>query len=199
MNFIHKFLINVICFVKGLFRRPDYTIVSRVLEYWVDNNVDFETSDEFWENQSAEWDEITETYYVNLSENEVIPEPPKAVKKTMFRIKYVYNNQMYKYITYNRNYEWPPNKCDDIRFSIPISTVYLLDKNCKPVRDLYKKIQRYTGGPHKYCENIKIADMLYYSEDALKNCFPKILIKNIFGVSKIVSTVDGYISDLRAL
>lgn len=195
MNFIHNFLINVICFIKRLLKKSDYKIISRELEYWIDNGKDYVTSNSFWEKQSGEWDDETETYIVTLNDNKTVPEPPDVVNKLLFRIKYWYNNHVYKYLTYDREHEWPPkiNKC--MNFKIPLSSAYLLDKDGYPVKNILAKINRYTG-PHE-CEKIKIADMLYYDEDTLKEFMPKIQLKNILGGKKTVSTVDGYITDLR--
>ena len=39
--------------------------------------------------------------------------------------------------------------------------------------------------------------MLFYDIDTLENEFPKIKLKSAIGTTKIVSTVDGYITDLR--
>ena len=195
MNFIHKFLINVICFIKTLLKKPDYKIISRELEYWVENGKDYVTSNTFWEDQSGEWDDETETYAVELNENERVPEPPDVVTKLLIRVKYWYNNHVYKYLTYDREYTWPPHTEKGMRFSIPLVSAQLLNKDGHPVKDVLAKVKRYTG-PHE-CEKVKISDMLYYDEETLKESLPKILLKNILGVKKMVSTTDGYITDLR--
>ena len=39
--------------------------------------------------------------------------------------------------------------------------------------------------------------MLYYDIETLENEFPRIKLKNVLGMQKIVSTVDGYVTDLR--
>jgi hypothetical protein len=46
-------------------------------------------------------------------------------------------------------------------------------------------------------EKVKIRDMLFYDMDTLENDFPKIKLKSAIGTTKIVSTVDGCITDLR--
>ena len=195
MNIIHKFLINIICFIKSLLKKHDYRIISKELEYWVNTGEDYVTDNTFWEEQSHMWDDACASHIVALGEDERVPPPPDVVSKIMYRIKYWYNNKVYKYLTYDREYEWPPKRSDGMRFSIPLSSAHLLNKNGHPVKDVLDKIKRYTG-PHE-CEKIKIADMLYYDEDALKEFFPKILMKNILGVKKTVSTSDGYLTDLR--
>ena len=196
MNLIHKFLINVICFIKTLLKKHDYKIISRELEYWVENGKDYVTSNTFWEDQSVEWDDVTESYAVELQRDEDIPEPPEVVTKLLIRVKYWYNNQVYKYLTYDRKYKWPPKTEKGVYFTIPLSSAQLLDKDGHPVKNILEKIKRYTG-PHHTSEKIKISDMLYYDEDTLKESIPKIQLKNILGAKKIVSTVDGYITDLR--
>jgi len=85
-----------------------------------------------------------------------------------------------------------------VHFNIPLQSAQLLDANGEPVKDLLAKIKRYAGPNCDFHgEKIKISDMLYYDEDTLKTLYPKIVVKNIFGLSKTVSTTDGYISDLR--
>ena len=190
MNFIRKFLINVICFLKSLLKKHDYRIISRELEYWVKPNEDYVTSNTYWEKMSGEWDDVTETYAVTLKDGENVPEPPDVVTKMLFRVKYWYNNHVYKYLTYDRNYVWPPKS--EIRFTVPLMSAQLLDKDGHPVKDVLGKIRRYKGS-----ERVKISDMLYYDEETLKESLPKIQLKNILGVKKTVSTVDGYITDLQ--
>ena len=195
MNIIHKFLINIFCIIKGFIKKPNYKIISRNLEYWLDYDEGHVTNDDFWDEQGGQWDENTETCLVKLRDGEEVPKPPDVVTKVLFRVKYWYNNNVYKYLTYDREYVWPPKHERSMRFHIPLMSAQLLNKDGRPVKDILDKIKRYTG-PHG-CEKIKIADMLYYDEDTLKESFPKIQMRNILGVKKVVSTVDGYITDLR--
>jgi len=178
-----------------MLKKKDYKIISKELEYWVKTDTDYMTDNTFWEEQTNMWEDVCASHIVALSEDERVPHPPNVVTKIMYRVKYWYNNKVYKYLTYNPEYEWPPERSDGMRFSIPLSSAHLLNKYGHPVKDVLEKIKRYTG-PHG-CEKIKIADMLYYDEDALKEFFPKIQLKNILGTKKTVSTVDGYITDLR--
>lgn len=200
MDLLRNFLINAIfifkSFIKTLTHKPDYKIIDRQLEYWVDHGKDYVTSNDFWESETTNWDEHIDSYVTTFGP-EGIPPPPSVVTKMIIRIKYWYNNQIYKYISYDPNYKWPPEKKKCLRFHIPLSSAYLLDSNDTPIKDLLGKIKRYRG-PHCdfYNQNIKISDMFYYDEDTLKTSFPKILLKNILGSSKTVSTSDGYIKDL---
>lgn len=190
MELLRNFLINIIFF----FKTPDYKIVDNSVEYWVNHEEDYVTHDDFWEEQSGEWDSETDSYYVQLAGHQRVPKPPAIVTKILVRIKYWYNNRVYKFLTYDHDYQWPPVKPSGIRFVIPLLSAQLLDFEGNPVKDILSKIKRYAGpNGDFYGTKIKIADMFYY-EDGL---YPKIRIKNIFGITKTVSVGDGYISDLR--
>jgi len=200
MGLLQNFLINTIyvfkSFINFLTYRPDYKIIDRQLEYWVEHEKDYVSTNEFWEEESTEWDKHIDSYVTTFGP-EGVPPPPSVVSKMIIRIKFWYNNQIYKYISYDREYKWPPEKNTNFHFHVPLTSAYLLDSNDTPIKDLLGKIKRYRG-PHCdfYNQNIRIYDMFYYDEDTLKTSFPKILLKNIFGISKTVSTSDGYIKDL---
>lgn len=198
MDVLRNFLINAIYYFKLLFKKPDYKVLDSQLEYWVDLGKDYVTQDDFWEGQSEEWDAHTESYYVPINNIDKIPPPPEIVTKTLIRIKYWYNNHMYKFLTYNRDYTWPPVISRGVQFNIPLQSAQLINEKGEPVKDILAKIKRYAGPNGDFHgQKIKIADMLYYDEETLKSSYPKMSIKNIFGLTKTVSTTDGYISDLR--
>jgi len=48
----------------------------------------------------------------SLDMNTKIPKPPDAVDEIIIRVKYWYNNKIYKYMTYNVDYVWPPKKIE---------------------------------------------------------------------------------------
>ena len=200
-NLLTNVILWVYDTVKTIFSVPDYKIVDESMEYFLDNTKTpfLSDLDEFWNEESNEWDEETESYYKVLdSKNYKNTEIPENVTKTVVRIKYWYNNIMYKYLTYDMNHEWPPERKNGIIFNIPIVSAVLLDSDDKPVKDLLNKVRRYAGPRSDFHNNeVKICDMLYYDMETLKNDFPKIKLKNALGMTKYVSTVDGYITDLR--
>ena len=187
--------------IQSLFSTPDYRITDTSLEYFLDTSKTPipEELDDFWYEESDVWDDETESVFKTLNsieyKNTKIPE---NVTKTAVRVKYWYNNTIYKYLTYNMDHPWPPPRKSGIVFNIPIVSAVLLDSDDKPIKDILNKIKRYAG-PRKdfHNENVKISDMLYYDIDTLKNNFPKIKLTSAIGGTKVVSTVDGYITDLQ--
>ena len=198
-------LTNVILWVystlQTLFSTPDYRIADSSMEYFLDYTKTPlpEELDEFWYEERNEWDEETESVFKTLNfSNYKDTTIPENVTKTVVRVKYWYNNMMYKYLTYDMNHEWPPERKNGIIFNIPIVSAVLLDSDDKPVKDLLNKVRRYAGPRSDFHNNeVKICDMLYYDMETLKNDFPKIKLKNALGMTKYVSTVDGCITDLR--
>jgi hypothetical protein len=76
----------------------------------------------------------------------------------------------------------------------------LMDADDKPVKDVLGKIRRYAGPRGDFHgEKVKISDMLYYDMDTLKTMYPNIRLKNVFGKTKTVSTITGYITDLTVI
>ena len=62
-----KLLTNVIIWVydrvKSITSKPDYKIIDQSMEYFINNNIIPEELDDFWMDESLEWDGITETFY----------------------------------------------------------------------------------------------------------------------------------------
>tara|TARA_Y100000004_G_scaffold193978_1_gene257609 strand:- start:5436 stop:6083 length:648 start_codon:yes stop_codon:yes gene_type:complete len=213
MKVLHKFLINVIYGIKKvmhfIFAKRDYSIDDIYIEYFVDHSKDFSietTEHPLWVRQSYEIEPTTDSYVIDekdleragLSIGDPIPTLPEAVTKILIRISYWYGNRMYKFLTYNNEYTWPPKKANTMSFHIPLTSAQLLDCDDKPVKDVLEKIRRYAG-PNSdfYGEKVMIKDMLFYNEDRLKNEVPRIKLKNCFGMMKTVDTLTGLMTDLR--
>ena len=198
-----KLLSDVIIWVydriKYVVSKPDYKIIDQSMEYTINNNIIPEELSDFWEDEYDEWDGETETFYKNLNgidyNQSVVP---NNVTHIILRIKYWYNDKMYKYLVNDLDHKWPPENIPGVIFNIPIVTAVLLDSDDKPVKDLLNKIKRYAGPRCNFHgQKVKISDMLYYDDETLELEYPSIKIKNAIGMVKKVSTVDGYITDLR--
>ena len=199
VNLLTNVIIWIHSTLKSINTKPDYKIADTSMEYFLDTTKTPTELDDFWKEERDEWDEETESYFKTLNFTEYKnTSVPENVTKTLVRIKYWYNDTMYKYLTYNMNHEWPPERKSGVVFNIPIVSAQLLDSDDKPVKDLLNKIKRYAGPRGDFHDQkVKISDMLYYDLETLETEFPKIKLKNALGMIKYVNTLDGYVTDLR--
>lgn len=199
VNLLTNVIIWIHSTLKSINSKPDYKIADTSMEYFLDTTKTPTELDDFWKEERDEWDEETESYFKTLNFTEYKnTSVPENVSKTLVRIKYWYNDTMYKYLTYNMNHEWPPERKSGVVFNIPIVSAQLLDSDDKPVKDLLNKIKRYAGPRGDFHDQkVKISDMLYYDLETLETEYPKIKLKNALGMIKYVNTLDGYVTDLR--
>lgn len=201
MGFIHSFLINVIYFFKTIIKKltyvDDFTIVTESIEYDVDHTKSKDTDEPFWIKERKVWDSGIEGYYADVDVDDVIDNPPECVKNILIRIKFWYNNKIYKFLTRNKEFKWPPTKKSGVSFHIPLKSAVLMDVSGKPVKDVLGKIIRYAG-PYNdfYGNDIKIEDMFWYSREVY-NEYPIIKLTNILGIVKSVKVLEGKITDLQ--
>ena len=202
MKLLHSFLINAIYnikqFIKFIFHNNDFSIISTCIEYKYDQSKDVEDIESiFWKKESLNWLDDSSEYYLDFKESDDITNPPPCVTNPVVRRKFWYNNKVYKFLTYDLEYTWPPKKSMGVHFHIPLSSAQLMDCNDKPVKDMLSKIGRYAG-PYNdfYKSDMRIRDMLWYNDETMKN-LPIIKLKNAFGITKCVSTETGKLTDLR--
>jgi len=201
INLLTNVIIWVYDCIKFITSKPDYLIIDQSLEYKIDNNIIPEELDGFWEDECIdEWDGNTEMFYKNLTNIDYKNiNVPNNVTKVILRIKYWYNDKMYKFLTNDLNHEWPPKQTNGIVFNMPIVSAQLLDSDDKPVKDVLNKIKRYAGprGDFYGDKTTKIRDMLYYDDETLKLDYPNIKLKSALGMIKKINTENGCIIDLR--
>lgn len=199
---LRNLLTNVIIWIYDTYKNfvsiPNHRIMHSSMEYFINTDTDYSAKGKFWEDESNKWDGLFHEHYVESKDMCYRGhKTPENVNKTIIRIKYWYNDKLYKYLTYNTGHAWPPEQCKDMVFSVPLVSAHLVDTNDKPVKDVLGKIKRYAGPRGDFHgEKVKISDMLYYDIETLKTMYPYIRLKNVFGKTKNVSTVDGYITDL---
>jgi hypothetical protein len=202
MKLLHSFLINAIYrinqVIKFLFHNNDFTVINRCIEYKVDHSKNIHDIDNlFWERESLTWVQESSEYFSDFKETDNIAHLPECVTDTLVRYKFWYNNKVYKFLTYDPNFKWPPVKSMGVNFNIPLSSAQLMDCDDKPVKDMLAKIGRYAGPFNDfYKSDVKIKDMLWYNDETRKNV-PTIKLRNRFGMTKIVSTETGLLTDLR--
>jgi hypothetical protein len=200
---LRNLLTTIIVWVYDTYKKfvsiPDHSVYSSCIEYFTDNNKEYTQVDDIWSNEVEKWDGSFSEHYMDLTGIDYRKTTvPEHVKKTIVRVKYWYNDKLYKYLTYNMNHEWPPHNKSGIVFNIPLISAEILDQDDKPVKDILKKVKRYAGPRGDFHgERVKISDMLYYDMETLKSEYPKIKLKNALGKVKILSTHGDYITDLR--
>jgi hypothetical protein len=201
-------LTNVIIWAYGkyrdFFKISDYAVSKVYLEYYVDLDMkhEIDTFDDFWVHEKTHyWDEGESDFYIDVTNREFSgTEVPQNVTKTIFRVHYWYNNERYKYITYDPEFTWPPeNNTGGVSFNLPITSATLVDEDDKPVRDVTRKVKRYAGPKGDFHgSDVKLSDLLFYDEDVLAEKYPKIQITNALGLKKVVSTLTGTTMNLRS-
>lgn len=192
-------LTNIIVWVYGLFtQHKEYIIINTTIEYALDNQKNYEIDDPFWEEESHSWDGHMDYYLTDVTKrNYHHTRVPENVKKAVVRIKYMYNNRIYKYMTTNLDHPWPPPSYG-FSFNIPYVSAWLLDTNDKPVLDILTKMKRYAGPRGNFHnEVVDVKDMLYYDEGTLQMEYPKIKMVNAIGQHKTVSTLYDTTATLR--
>jgi len=85
-----------------------------------------------------------------------------------------------------------------MNFHIPLSSVWIVDHNEKPVRNITEKVKRYAGPRNDFHgEKVPLEDFLYYEPEYLNDELPNVILTNGIGMKKVVSTTTGFITDLR--
>ncbi|QIG59882.1 hypothetical protein [Dishui Lake phycodnavirus 4] len=190
-----KLLTPIIVWVYDTyFWHKDYEIVNRSLEYTIDPHAKYIISSDFWIGEEKYWSrDITEHFVditnVDLSHHLI----PANVIKCLIHVKYYYRNRIYKYISNNFDYIWPPPNSSDMSFSMPIVRAVLMDHAATQKIDVTKKIKRFAGPKNNfYNKDILIRDMFSFTTDTLEEEYPYIVISDIMNNVKAYKT-SGYI------
>ena len=196
---LFKLLSSVLYYYKKLVTPRDYQIISEELEYTIDYRKKYDIEDDFWREESVDWDGVMHEFYVLATgknfRHTIIPQ---NVDNIILRIKYWYNGKIYKVITSDIDFVPSDPKSNDIRFSIPLSRAWLLDQDDKPVRDITEKVRRYAGPRNDFHgQDVKLVDFLYYTRKTLKDEYPKLLLLNTLGMKKLVLTLEDSTAHLR--
>jgi len=195
-----KLLSTIFFFYKYLTTPRDYSIISEELEYAVDHDMKYQIEDDFWLEESKDWEDgILDEYYTNVTgkkfRNTMIPQ---NVCWTILRVKYYFNGKPYTAISNDINFKPGESENNAMHFSIPLSSACIVDQDDKPVRDITEKVKRYSGPRNDFHgQKVSLEHFLYYDKKYLKERFPKIVLKNSLGMKKTLSTLDDYTTDLQ--
>lgn len=195
---ILKLLSNVIVFLRYLFTKPDYYIISEELEYKIDHDTKYLVEDDFWMEESKHWEDgILDEYYTNVSgkhfRNTIIPQ---NIVHTILRVRYVFNGHVYTVISNNINFT-PGDDDSGMAFCIPVSNAQIVDHDDKPMIDITPRVKRYAGPRNDFHkQKLPLRDFLFYDEETLREKYPKIVISNALGMKKTLSTLENYTTDI---
>lgn len=196
---LFKFLSTVIFWYKKFTTYPDYHIISEELEYKIDYRIKYYIEDDFWLQESKDWDGILEEFYVLATgksfRNTIIPQ---NVKNLVLRVKYWYGGKIYKAISTDIKFKPGEKDHNGMNFTIPISNAVLVDHDDKPRVDITEKVKRYAGPRNDFHgECVPLQSFLYYTKKMLEKKYPKIIISNSLGMKKILLTTEDFTSNLR--
>ena len=194
-----KLLSNLIFLYKNLTTPPDYKILREELEYTIDHDMKYQTEDAFWAEESKDWDGILDEYYIDVTGRDFrYTAVPQNVKHVILRIKYFYNGHVYTAISNDINFKPGENEDSTMHFSIPLSSVWIVDHDDKPIRNITEKVKRY-GGPRSdfHGQRVPLEHSLYYDREVLKDRFPKIILSSSLGMKKTLKTLEHFTTDLQ--
>ena len=196
---LFKLLSSVLHFYKSLVTPRDYSIISEELEYTIDYRMKYQIEDDFWDEESKDWDGILNefhTYVTGKSFRHTIV--PQNVTSLILRVKYWYNGKVYKAISTDINFK--PGSREDTRmhFSIPLSSAWIVDQDDKPQVDITEKVRRYAGPRNDFHgQSVALKDFLYYTQKTLDTKYPKIMLSNALNMKKLLLTSEDFTANLQ--
>src|SRR5210317_433311 len=194
-----KLLSNVFYFYKKLTTPPDYTVISEELEYVIDYRMKYQVEDPFWEQEEKDWDGILDEFHLYATgrpfRHTIVPQ---NVKNLILRVKYWYGGKMYKAISRDINFKPGENESEDMSFSIPLSSAWVVDHDDKPQVNITEKVKRYAGPRNDFHgQSVPLQAILYYTQKKLNTKYPKIILSNSLGMKKTLLTTEDLTTDLR--
>jgi hypothetical protein len=196
---LFKLLSSVLHFYKSLVTPRDYSIISEELEYTIDYRMKYQIEDDFWDEESKDWDGILNefhTYVTGKSFRHTVV--PQNVTSLILRVKYWYNGKVYKAISTDINFK--PGSREDTRmhFSIPLSSAWIVDQDDKPQVDITEKVRRYAGPRNDFHgQSVALKDFLYYTQKTLDTKYPKIMLSNALNMKKLLLTSEDFTANLQ--
>ena len=195
-----KLLSNLFLIYKYLTTPRDYSIISEEISYEIDHDMQYQIEDDFWLKESKSWDDgILDEYHVFVKgkkfRHTILPQ---NIKWVILRVKYYFNGKEYTAISDDINFKPGENENTAMHFSIPLSSVWVVDHDDKPKRNITEKVKRYSGPRNDFHgQKVPLEDFLFYEKDVLKDRFPKIILSNTLGMKKTLSTLDDFTTNLQ--
>ena len=159
---IKDIVLHIFFLFRNFFVRSNYIIRKVKLDY-VTSGEASDIDSVFWKNEARFWDsdEIADntTDITRMYRNKFkIDEPPSCVSDCLYRITYLYNNQVYKYMSGNHDHVWPPKKVPGFNPPIKEAWAETFDGSHD---DVTKQIKKFAGPNSDFHgETFSIHDML---------------------------------------
>lgn len=197
---LFNLLSSLLFFYKYIVTPRDYTVISEEMEYEIDHDMKYMIEDDFWLKESKDWEDgiLNEYYTIITGKNYRATMIPQNVTNLTMRVKYYFNGHRYTAISNDMNFKPGKNEDNSMHFSIPLSSVWLVDQDDKPMRNITEKVKRYSGPRNDFHgEKVALERFLFYDRDVLRDKFPKIILSNTLGMKKVISTLKGFTTDLQ--
>ena len=110
------------------------------------------------------------------------------MKNIVLRIRYWYNGKIYKIATTNLNLKLPDDLDTEFSFSIPLSTVYLVDDDENPLEDITERVKTYAGPLREKLESLNKYDAVFLKNNNSNIIDQKNLLKKYNKNIKIFDT-----------
>tara|TARA_B100001996_G_scaffold382898_1_gene376192 strand:- start:1872 stop:2363 length:492 start_codon:yes stop_codon:yes gene_type:complete len=154
--------------------------------------------DPFWSEEEKDWDGILEEFYTLATgkqfRNTIVPQ---NIKNLTLRVKYWYGGKIYKAISKDISFRPGENESEGMKFSIPLSSVWIVDHDDKPQVNITEKVKRYAGPRNDFHgQSVPLREFLYYTTKTLRTKYPKIILGNSLGMKKMVINLEDSTTDL---
>ena len=166
MNFLIEYFLTIIQYFNDYFSYKNFVIVSKILDYTVEDPEKVETGNKFWEAQREKWVPSHSMYSVGVPHGTNYKPVPFGITDCHMRIRYFYNNKVFVFVSDDLEYEWPPKKPSLMKFSMPIKNAVLLNDDDVPVKNITTEVKNFTNhfgkfhNPYEYHSKIRLTDVL---------------------------------------
>jgi len=166
MNFLIEYILSIIQYFNDYFSYKNFVIVSKILDYTVEDPEKVETGNKFWEAQREKWIPVHSMYSVGIPDGAEYKPIPSGITDCRMNIRYYYNNKVYIYVSDGLDYDWPPKKPSLMKFTMPIKNAVLLNDEGVPVKNITSEVKRFINhfgkfqNPYMYHAKIRLTDVL---------------------------------------
>ena len=181
MQYYKKILIDMICWLKTLFSDPDYYISRFYIEYNIELSSNSVTSepDVVWDDQARDWTsdgafhwDITRDYRTHGSAyvQRILDTIPAQVTDLRYVVRYSYNDRVYKFVSRDDLFEWPPDIEKGMRFHFPIVEAWACDSKDHLIRDVTNSLKKVAGprGDFHKQDGVRVKDVVKYDLPQLR-------------------------------